>query len=68
MKTHLSRLLKRVAAGEEIVITRHGEDVARLVPARRAAARQLGIDRGRFAVPDDFDEPLPDEALADFGH
>ena len=65
-KTHLSRLLEDVAAGEEVVITRRGEDVARLVPARRSAARRLGIDRGRFAVPDDFDAPLPDDLLGAF--
>jgi len=35
-KTHLSSLLDRVAAGEEVVITRHGQPVARLVPAERA--------------------------------
>jgi len=41
-KTHLSRLLEQVRAGEE---------VARLVPARGAIARSFGIDAGRFAVP-----------------
>jgi prevent-host-death family protein len=65
-KTHLSRLLEDVAAGEEVVITRRGEEVATLVPVRRGSARRLGIDRGRFIVPDDFDEPLPDELLAAF--
>jgi prevent-host-death family protein len=65
-KTNLSRLLERVSAGEEIVITRRGEEVARLVPARRAVVRRLGVDRGRFVVPDDFDAPLPEELLAAF--
>lgn len=65
-KTHLSRLLERVAAGDEIVITRRGEAVARLVPAERPHARRLGVDRGRWSVPEDFDGPLPDDALADF--
>lgn len=65
-KTHLSRLLERVSAGEEITITRRGEEVARLVPVRPAGVRRLGIDRGRYTVPDDFDAPLPDEALATF--
>ena len=64
-KTHLSRLLDEVAAGDEIVITRRGEPVAALV-ARGARTRRLGIDRGRFEVPEDFDVPLPDETLADF--
>jgi prevent-host-death family protein len=65
-KTHLSRLLEDVAAGEEIVITRRGEEVATLVPVRRSSARRFGMDRGRFVVPDDFDAPLPDELLDAF--
>jgi prevent-host-death family protein len=65
-KTHLSRLLEDVAAGEEVVITRRGEEVASLVPVRRSSARQFGTDRGRFVVPDDFDAPLPDQLLDAF--
>ncbi len=65
-KTNLSRLLERVAAGEEITITRRGEEVARLVPARRGRARRFGVDRGRWVVPDDFDEPLEDDVIATF--
>jgi prevent-host-death family protein len=65
-KTHLSRLLDDVVAGEEVVIMRRGEEVARLVPRRRAPSRRLGVDRGRFVVPEDFDAPLPDELQDDF--
>jgi prevent-host-death family protein len=65
-KTHLSRLLDLVAAGEEVAITRRGEEVARLVPPQQRGARRLGADRGRFTVPDDFDAPLPDEVLTAF--
>ena len=65
-KTQLSRLLERVQAGEEIVITRRGEEVARLVPARSDGKRHLGVDRGRWTVPEDFDAPLPDDVLASF--
>jgi prevent-host-death family protein len=64
-KTHLSRLLDEVAAGEEVVITRRGEEVASLVPVR-ASKRRFGMDRGRFVVPDDFDDPLPDDLLDAF--
>jgi prevent-host-death family protein len=59
-KAHLSRLLRRVATGEEIVICRRGEPVARLVPIKRLDKRRLGIDQGVFEVPEDFDAPLPD--------
>lgn len=65
-KTHLSRLLEQVAGGEEIVITRRGEEVARLVPPRLSRTRRLGMDRGRYTVPDDFDAPLPDDVLDAF--
>lgn len=65
-KTNLSKLLERVSAGEEVAITRRGEEIARLVPIRRTGARRLGIDRGRWTVPEDFDAPLPDAVLAAF--
>lgn len=65
-KTTFSKLLERVVSGEEITITRRGEEVARLVPAQRTGTRRLGIDRGRWTVPDDFDAPLDDDALASF--
>ena len=65
-KTHLSQLLKRVAAGEEIVIARGGKAVARLVPVTGVRRRELGRDRGLFRVPDDFDAELPAELLKDF--
>ena len=65
-KTHLSKLLERVSAGEEITITRRGEEIARLVPARQRRLRRLGTDRGRWVVPDDFDAPLEDDVLATF--
>jgi len=66
-KTHLSRLLQRVAGGEEITIARAGVPVARLVAIDKGRTpRPLGMDRGRFRVPEDFDGPLPDEVLALF--
>jgi prevent-host-death family protein len=65
-KTHLSRLLDRVASGDEITIAKAGKPVARLVPAGSAAERRLGLDAGRLTVADDFDDRLPDEVIADF--
>ncbi len=65
-KTHLSRLLLRVAGGEEIVIARAGKPVAKLVPVEPKPQRLIGQDDGLFDVPDDFDAPLPDEVLALF--
>jgi len=55
-KTHLSRLVERVEAGEEVVIARAGRPVARLVPFRaRTQPRTPGLWRGRVSVADDFD-------------
>ncbi len=65
-KTHLSRLLERVEAGEEIDIARRGEVVARLVPVRSARVPRLGLDAGRVVIADDFDAPLPDDLLSAF--
>lgn len=65
-KTHLSQLLQRVAAGEEIIIARGGKPVARLVPFAAPQARVLGRDRGLFNVPEDFDSPLPPDLQATF--
>jgi prevent-host-death family protein len=63
-KTHLSRLLDAVAAGEEVLITRRGQPAARLVALRTGSPRAFGMDRGRLDVPEDFDAPL-DAAVLD---
>ncbi len=66
-KTHLSRLLVRVAAGEEVVISRAGKPIARLVPFTRPSRdRRAGQDKGRLQIADDFDAPLPEEIQRDF--
>ncbi len=65
-KTHLSRLLRRVACGEEIIIAKANQPVALLVPFKSTRQRKLGVDQGAFEVPDNFDDPLPDEIIKDF--
>lgn len=66
-KTHLSRLLKRVALGEEITISNAGVPVARLVPVSpELGKRQLGLYKGQIWMADDFDAPLPPDVLAGF--
>ena len=65
-KTQFSQLLRRAAAGEEIVIARAGKPVARLVPIEEAPKRLLGLDEGLFEIPEDFDAPLPDDVLDEF--
>jgi prevent-host-death family protein len=62
----LSALLLRAAAGEEVTITSSGEPVARLVPIQGGTVRVLGRDHGLFEVPEDFNDPLPDDVLKAF--
>ncbi len=63
-KTHLSRLVDDVAAGGEVIIAKHGRPMARLVPlATEPRQRKLGGLAGRVQIPDDFDDPLPDDVL-----
>lgn len=66
-KTHLSRLVDRAAAGEEIVIAKAGKPVAKLVPlARDLAPRRPGGMEGQIRMTDDFDAPLPPDLQAAF--
>lgn len=66
-KTQLSKLLDAAAAGEDVIIAKAGKPVARLVSINAASPpRRLGILDGRFYVPDDFDDPLPDDIIAEF--
>ncbi len=60
-KTHLSRLLQRVEAGEEVVIARAGNPVARLVPVDPKRSRVPGRLKGSVTIAEDFDGPLPEE-------
>jgi prevent-host-death family protein len=61
-------LLDRVEAGEHLVVSRGGRPVAELrpVPATEPGPRPFGLCAGEFAVPDDFDSPLPEEVLRAF--
>ena len=65
-KTTLSRLIREAIAGEEVVITKSGTPVAKLVAVLPEGPRQLGRDVGRFSVPDDFNDSLPDDLLDAF--
>jgi prevent-host-death family protein len=56
-KAHLSRLLQRVEAGEEITIARSGTPIARLVSMATQRKQLQGIDRGRVWIAEDFDAP-----------
>ena len=66
-KARLSELVDRAQSVEEVVISRHGRAVAKLVGyAPRRAKRRLGILRGRIKFHKGWDKPLPDDILAAF--
>jgi prevent-host-death family protein len=68
-KAELSALLDRVEAGETVAITRRHRVVAEVRPAgsrRRLKPRPIGLCRGEFHVPDNFDDPLPAEIVDAF--
>ncbi len=65
-KATLSALLDRVEKGETITITRHGAPIAELLPVaplRSKGLRPWGLYKGEFTVPEDFNDPLPDDEL-----
>ena len=64
-KTHLSRLLARVEAGEVIVIKRGNKPVAQLCPIAPTPRkdRVFGLERGRIIMSDDFNDDLPEDFL-----
>lgn len=67
-KTHLSRLVERAAAGEEIIIAKSGQPVAKLVPLDEELTprRVPGSMRGEIWMADDFDASLPPDVLDGF--
>ncbi len=64
-KTNLSRLIERAAAGEEVIISKAGKPVARLIPyAEAKKPRRIGIWKGKIWIAPDFDELPPSLAAA----
>lgn len=67
-KTHFSKLIAKVVAGEEVTIAKAGNVVARLVPAEppKLARRIPGIDKGKIWMSDDAFDPLTEEEMKDW--
>ncbi|MBS0445286.1 MAG: type II toxin-antitoxin system Phd/YefM family antitoxin [Proteobacteria bacterium] len=66
-KTHLSRLVDKAAAGDDVIVSRHGKPLARIT--RLAEPRRsitFGLLKGKVKVPSDFDAPLPAAVIASF--
>jgi prevent-host-death family protein len=66
-KTRLSQLVDKAAAGEDVVVSRHGKPLARITrleaPKRRI---RFGLLKGKLEIPEDFDAPLPADVAAGF--
>ena len=67
-KTHLSRYLAKLKAGDRILLCRHNHPIAEItpLPQTEAGPRPIGLAKGRFTVPRSFFEPLPDDVLQAF--
>ena len=67
-KTHLSRYLKRLARGQTILLCKRNVPIAEIqpLPLPRKAKRRVGLDKGKFRLPKEFFDPLPDEFLQAF--
>ncbi len=66
-KTHLSSLVDRAAAGEQFVITKSGQPMARLLPLEPVRTqRKPGQGKGQWQLASDFDAPMPDHMVDAF--
>ena len=62
----IRQIVDGLTPNDEVVLTRGGEPVARLKAELPKQKLRLGLGRGQFTLPDDFDAPLPDDVLALF--
>jgi prevent-host-death family protein len=57
-KSKLSQMINKALEGEEVVITRNGEDTVKLTPVPKKKADWIGMYQGQIVIHDDFDDPL----------
>ena len=63
-----SSLIAWIKQGEEITLTENGKQLAKIIPTvtRHSDPRPSGLAKGEFVVPDDFNDPLPQDLLREF--
>lgn len=67
-KTHFSELVKRVLAGDQVVIAKSGKPLVQLIPFRSpSGSRSPGLARDQFEMSSDFNQPLSNEELEAWG-
>ena len=65
-KNNLSKLVDDAAAGQIIMIAKHGRTLVRLVPVGKPYGQRIGAMKGKLVLPEDFDASLPDDMLDAF--
>jgi prevent-host-death family protein len=66
-KTHFSKILHRIEAGEEIIIAKAGKPVAKVIPFKATKHQRIfGLLKGKMKIPPNFDAPLPKKLLKVF--
>jgi len=66
-KSKLSQMINKALEGEEVVITRNGEDTVKLVPAQNGNKRiWIGSMKGQIVIHDNFDDPLDDDEMVKY--
>lgn len=60
-KSKLSQMINKALEGEEVIITRNGEETVKLIPVPKESKRNwIGMYEGQITIHDDFDDPLPE--------
>lgn len=66
-KQHFSKIIEEInTSNETCVISKSGKEVALISPLTRVKKRKIGLSKGKFTIPDDFDSPLSDEIIDSF--
>lgn len=65
-KTQFSKLVDAASHGKEVIISKSGTPIVKLVAYSTNKPRHFGVLKGKIKIADDFDAPLPEDFLADF--
>lgn len=66
-KQNFSKIIEEINIfNETCIISKSGKEAALITPLTKIKKRKIGLSKGKFTIPDDFDAPLPDEIIDDF--
>jgi antitoxin (DNA-binding transcriptional repressor) of toxin-antitoxin stability system len=66
IEEQIPQIISKVEAGEEVIIEKSGEPIAKIIPFGKKGKRKLGRERGKIWMSEDFTDPLPKELLKEF--